>query len=210
MTSRRQHWEDVYQARDHELVSWYQANPTNSLALIESCGSSRDAPLIDVGGGSSVLVDRLLERGYADVSVADLSASALGHSRTRLGVRSKDVTWIECDIIDHQLERHYAIWHDRAVFHFLTNHGDQVRYVDQVRRAVPEGGHVVMATFALDGPEQCSGLPVQRYGEQSMAHVLGDEFEAVAFVREAHETPHGSIQNFQYGLFERTSTMPGV
>jgi SAM-dependent methyltransferase len=204
MKPRKQHWEDVYQVRDHDLVSWYQADPILSVELISSCGTNLNSPLIDVGGGSSVLVDRLLETGYIDISVIDLSPTALRNSRTRLGERARDVTWIESDITDHMFDHHFAIWHDRAVFHFLTEPEDQERYVDQIRNVIPAGGHVIIATFAPDGPDQCSGLPVQRYDEQSLSDVLGAGFEPMRFEREAHRTPSGSIQRFVYGSFTRT------
>lgn len=195
----------MYQSKDHELLSWYQAHPAKSLTLIESCCTDRDASVLDVGGGSSLLVDRLLELGHTDVTVADVSPTALAHSRARLGAISEDVTWIECDVTNGALHGPYAVWHDRAVFHFLTDPSDQRQYVSQIRRVIPRGGHVIIAAFALDGPDTCSGLPVQRYGEESLGRALGGEFEGLTFVLDAHETPHGSIQNFQYGLFRRTT-----
>ncbi len=183
------------------MVSWYQAHPTHSLALIDSCSGGVDAPLIDVGGGSSVLVDHLVDRGHSDLTVIDLSATALSQSRSRLGDRADDVVWIEGDVTEHDFSRKFAVWHDRAVFHFLIDPLDRERYVNQLREAISPGGHVILATFAPDGPEQCSGLPVQRYSEHTMAEALGVSFAAVEFMYDAHRTPSGSIQSFIYGRF---------
>ena len=203
MTSRQQHWQTVYRDRDPEGVSWYQENPERSRHLIESAGLPPSARIIDVGGGASRLVDRLLDTGFTDLTVLDLSAAALTYAGKRLGARAGDVTWIEADVIDHEFGERFDLWHDRAVFHFLCEEGDRRAYVDQLRGAVSPAGHVIMATFGLDGPEQCSGLPIERYGPESLSRALGEDFVAVGFEEEAHRTPTGGTQHFLYGHFRR-------
>ena len=203
MEDRRRHWEGVYRDRDPASVSWYQENPARSLILIEETSVPDDAPIIDIGGGAGRLVDRLLELGYSRLTVLDLASTALNHARERLGVRSRDVTWLDADVLEHEFEHRYAVWHDRAVFHFLTEPADRDRYVAQVTTAIEPGGHVILATFSPDGPETCSGLPVQRHSPESLTACLGRSFEAVGFQEEAHHTPSGEVQHFLYGRFQR-------
>ena len=205
MEDRRQHWEQLYQNRDPSTVSWYQENPARSLILIEETSVAADAPIIDIGGGAGRLVDRLLEIGYSRLTVLDLAPTALRQAQERLGARSREVTWLDADVLEHEFEHPYAVWHDRAVFHFLTDPGDRDRYVGQLTTAVEPGGHVILATFGPDGPELCSGLPVQRHSPESLAGCLGSAFEAVDFQEEAHHTPSGTIQHFLYGRFVRLS-----
>ena len=163
---------------------------------------SRSAPVIDVGGGASVLVDGLLEAGFTDVTVLDLSGAALSASRTRLGERARLVKWIEADVTQADLPpRPFDLWHDRAVFHFLVDPADRRAYLQVLRRALRPGAHVVMATFAEDGPERCSGLPVQRYAPSQLHAALGEDFEWLASEREQHLTPGGVLQQFQYSVF---------
>jgi SAM-dependent methyltransferase len=203
MTSTQQYWDSVYQERDHELVGWYQANPTRSLRLLRECGVSPDAPIVNIGGGSSVLVDRLIDEGYTDVTVLDLSATALAVAQERLGPRSALVTWIEADVTEYHFDRAFQVWHDRAALHFLIDTASQRRYVERLRSAVPAGGHVIVAAFAPDGPESCSGLPVKRYSQDSLSRTLGADFAAVTFENETHRTPGGSAQEFLYAHFQR-------
>jgi SAM-dependent methyltransferase len=200
---RQQHWESVHRETDQELVGWFQAYPALSLSLLRSCDVNLDAPVVDIGGGSSVLVDHLLDAGYSDVTVLDLSATALALAKERLGSRSDLVTWIEADVTEHHFARAYRVWHDRAVLHFLTDEDGRARYVERLMGAVPAGGHVIIATFAPNGPEHCSGLPVRRYSEESLSQTLGPGFEPVRFEHEAHRTPGGATQEFLYGHFER-------
>ena len=207
MESRQQHWETVHRTREQHLVGWYQATPTVSLELLRSCGVAKSAPVVDVGGGSSALVDHLVDTGHTDVSVLDISATALALARRRLGSRAEAVTWIECDVTGHSFDRTFDVWHDRAAFHFLTETDSQQRYVALLSQSLDVGGFAVIATFALNGPESCSGLPVQRYGPDSLAHRLGPDFEAVTFRHETHLTPGGANQEFLYGLFRRTSQL---
>jgi 2-polyprenyl-3-methyl-5-hydroxy-6-metoxy-1,4-benzoquinol methylase len=203
VTSIERHWESVYQQNDDELVGWFQAYPALSLRMVQDCTVSADAPIVDVGGGSSRLVDHLLQAGYTDVSVLDLSPTALHLAQKRLGARSQHVAWIEADVTEHRFARKYRIWHDRAVMHFLVDPQDEVRYVERLRHAIPTGGHAIIATFAPDGPQRCSGLPVKRHSAQSMSQVLGAGFEPVRFEYERHRTPSGSEQSFIYGWFRR-------
>lgn len=199
MQTPKEHWEKVYQTKQPDAVSWFQEHATRSLELIRSVGTSLNANVIDVGGGASTLVDDLLNSGFRNVSVLDLSASALEVARKRLGAAGDCVTWISGDICTVNLpEQAYDIWHDRAVFHFLTNPVDRAAYVQQVMKSVKPGGHVIVATFAPDGPEQCSGLPVARYAPGELHQEFGPSFELLEHMSEEHKTPWGSVQHFVY------------
>lgn len=199
MHASKDHWEKVYQTKQPDAVSWFQEHATRSLDLIRSTGAPLSANIIDVGGGASTLVDDLLASGFKNVSVLDLSASALDVARKRLGTAGNSVTWIAGDIRSVALPaHHYDIWHDRAVFHFLTDPADRAAYIDQVMKSVKPGGHVIVATFAPDGPEQCSGLPVVRYSADELHQEFGASFKLVEHISEEHKTPWGSIQHFVY------------
>lgn len=199
MQNQKAHWEKIYQTKQPDAVSWFQAHAMRSLEIIRSIGAPADANIIDVGGGTSTLVDDLLNDGFRHVSVLDLSASALEVAHARLGARGDDVLWIAGDIRDVNLsDQAYDIWHDRAVFHFLTDPADRAAYVRQVMKAVKPGGHVIVATFAPDGPEQCSGLPVVRYAPDQLHGEFGPSFELVEHASEAHKTPWGAVQHFVY------------
>jgi 2-polyprenyl-3-methyl-5-hydroxy-6-metoxy-1,4-benzoquinol methylase len=199
MHDQREHWEKVYQTKPADTVSWFQEHATRSLELIRSVGASLNASLIDVGGGASTLVDDLLGSGFKNVTVLDLSASALDVARMRLGAAADSVTWMQGDICAVNLpDQRYDIWHDRAVFHFLTDATDRAAYVQQVMKSVNPGGHVIVATFAPDGPEQCSGLPVARYSPGELHQEFGPSFELLEHMSEEHKTPWGSVQQFVY------------
>jgi ubiquinone/menaquinone biosynthesis C-methylase UbiE len=199
MDKQQEHWEKVYQTKPSDAVSWFQEHATRSLEIIRSIGVTSGASVIDVGGGASTLVDDLLTGGIKHVSVLDLSASALEVARRRLGLLAQNVTWITGDIRTVDLpEQTYDIWHDRAVFHFLTDPADRMAYVRQVLKSVKRGGHVIVATFAPDGPEQCSGLPVARYAPDQLHDEFGTAFELLEHSSEEHKTPWGSIQHFVY------------
>ena len=198
------HWETIYRTKDVHEVSWFQPEARRSLDLIMRICPDRSAPIIDVGAGASVLVDNLLAAGYQDLSVLDLSEAALGISRDRLGTDSAKVKWIRADVLRAQFdEGAYAVWHDRAVFHFLTDATDRQAYVEQVRRAVSPGGYVLVATFAEDGPEYCSGLPVVRYSAEGLHSEFGTDFLLVRSEHEDHRTPGGAEQSFLYCLCRR-------
>ncbi len=198
---RQQHWEEVYQAKGESGVSWYQDYPEISLKFIEQTGIESDAPLIDVGGGASVLVDNLLRKGYRRVAVLDISSAALECVRQRLADKAEQVEWLVSDITCFEPEHDFALWHDRAVFHFLTAEHDRQRYIEVLKSALRQGGYLILATFALDGPQQCSGLPVERYDADKMQAVLGEAFTLLDSRRECHITPSGSEQRFTYALF---------
>lgn len=193
------HWDTVYRTKVATEVSWYQEHAVRSLALIRRTGVPVTGRIIDVGGGASTLVDDLLAAGYADITVADISPAALDVARSRLGALADQVTWLEADITRASMPiASYDIWHDRAVFHFLTDAADRARYVEQVRRAVKSGGHVIVATFATDGPDRCSGLPVTKYDPESLHAEFGSDFRLTESMRETHITPTGGGQRFVY------------
>ena len=198
------HWETLYRTTDVHDVSWYQSEARRSLELISQVAPAGPAPIIDVGAGASVLVDNLLAAGYEDLTVLDLAEAALDVSRRRLGDVAARVNWLAADILRVRLDQGaYAVWHDRAVFHFLTNAEDRRVYVEQVRRSVRPGGHVLIATFAEDGPTRCSGLPVVRYSADALHSEFGPDFRMVASEHEEHRTPAGSGQSFLYYLCRR-------
>ena len=200
----KSHWEKVYDSSDPTQVSWYQAEPHVSLHLIEKVAAGFDSPIIDVGGGASTLVDGLLDAGYRNVTVLDIAPSSLAIARQRLGERADRVHWMAADILDAELsEAAYDVWHDRAVFHFLTKPEDRQQYIAQVLRAVAPGGHVIVASFALDGPARCSGLDVVRYSPVSMHREFGSSFRLIDSTREEHHTPSGRTQEFLYCLCRR-------
>lgn len=195
----KDHWEKVYTTKEADNVSWFQAHAELSMRLIRESCPRRDAAIIDVGGGASTLVDELLDDGYPNVTVLDLSSAALAESRRRLGVRGETVRWMEADITCAEFEPHsFDLWHDRAVFHFLTTKKDRIAYVRQVLQAVKPGGHVIMATFGGDGPSQCSGLPVMRYAPDELHAEFGDAFTLLAHEEQLHHTPFGTDQQFVY------------
>ncbi len=199
MNEQQEHWEKVYKTKAPDAVSWFQEHATRSLEIIRSISAASNAQIIDVGGGASTLVDDLLIGGFKHVSVLDLSTSALEVARKRLGALDQNVTWITGDIRTVDLPAQtYDIWHDRAVFHFLTDPADRMAYVRQVVKAVKPGGHVIVATFAPDGPEQCSGLPVVRYDPDQLHGEFGAAFELLEHASEEHKTPWGSVQHFVY------------
>ena len=198
------HWETVYRTKDVRRVSWFQLEARRSLDLITRICPDLSAPIIDVGAGASVLVDNLLAAGYRNLSVLDVSEAALEISRDRLGADSDKVKWMRADVLRARVDDGaYAVWHDRAVFHFLTDAADRQTYVEQVRRAVRPGGHVLVATFAEDGPESCSGLPVVRYSVEGLHSEFGTDFRLLRSEHEDHRTPGGQDQSFLYCLCRR-------
>lgn len=197
-TETQDHWNRVYTTRAVDAVSWYQAQPKISLELIAAADLPVDAPIIDIGGGASVLVDCLLAQGRSALSVLDVSAAALANSRARLGANAAKVQWIEADVREFEPPQRYALWHDRAVFHFLTDPADRERYMAAMRRSLKPRAHVVVATFALDGPARCSGLDVARYDAATLHAQFGDDFEPLDSRRETHITPAGAEQRFTW------------
>lgn len=200
--NRKSHWEEVYRTKAPDEVSWYQRHSELSLALIRDAAPGPDAALLDVGGGAATLVDDLLADGFRNVSVLDISAAALFRARERLGEAAERVRWIEADVLEYAFSpRSVDVWHDRAAFHFLTSPNDRRRYVEQLHRALKPRGDAIIASFAEDGPERCSGLEVRRYSPESMQAELGEEFRLRKHVREIHTTPAGKEQSFVYCVF---------
>jgi 2-polyprenyl-3-methyl-5-hydroxy-6-metoxy-1,4-benzoquinol methylase len=198
MDDRQRHWESVYSSKSVDEVSWFQPHAASSLRLIKGC-ADRGAHIIDVGGGASVLVDDLLDAGYHNLTVLDLAESALAASRARLGARAQAVQWVADDVTRADLpSMHYDVWHDRAVFHFLTDPDDRARYVTQVLKSVKPGGHVIVATFGPGGPLQCSGLDVVRYTPDVLHAAFGAPFRLLGHETEIHQTPTGKEQEFVY------------
>lgn len=200
----KDHWQHVYTTKPADSVSWFQPRAEISLRLIGATGVTRSAPVIDVGGGASTLVDGLLADGYSQLSVLDISAAALAVARERLGQGGSSVQWIEADITEAALPAAgYALWHDRAAFHFLTADEAVDAYWRQVLHAVRPGGHLIIATFAEDGPVQCSGLAIRRYSQAEPQAVFAGAFQLRHYEKELHRTPWESVQSFGYCSFER-------
>jgi SAM-dependent methyltransferase len=199
------HWDAVYEKRAVEDVSWYEPHADKSLDLIRGTGVELDDPIIDVGSGASFLVEDLLAAGYRDLTVLDISAQVLDKLRERLGSRAQLVAMLHRDVTAFDPDRRYALWHDRAVFHFLMARADRERYIEALGRALRPGGHLVMATFGPDGLERCSGLPTMRYDARVLAAELGREFELIESSLVLHRTPWGSAQQFLYCRFDQTA-----
>lgn len=193
------HWESVYRSKSFDAVSWYAPHLDDSLKLIEALCPAHDSALIDVGGGESTLVDDLLAKGYRKLSVLDISAEAIAFTRHRLGISAAGVQWLVGDVTTMDLGEHsFDLWHDRAVFHFLTTETQRQAYVAQVRRSVKPGGHVVLATFGPQGPQKCSGLEVVRYDDAALHGQFGGEFVKLGSHLSEHHTPMGTVQQFLY------------
>jgi 2-polyprenyl-3-methyl-5-hydroxy-6-metoxy-1,4-benzoquinol methylase len=203
MSAADEHWETIYRSRSSTEVSWFQRSPRTSVQLIESAASSHSAAVIDVGGGASLLVDRLAERGFTDLTVLDLSDHALDEVRRRLATKAAAISFVHHDVLTWSADRLYDVWHDRAVFHFLTESDDKDRYVEQVHRALHEGATAIVGTFAEDGPTHCSGLPVSRYSPEQLDSAFDGAFTAVRHEREEHITPNGVMQPFTWVVLRR-------
>ncbi len=210
MTDPLTHWQGVYAHRAQDTVSWYELVPARSLEMIQATGVGKSAPILDVGGGASTLVDHLLADGFTDITVLDITVAALETAKQRLGARAAAVTWLAEDIRFFRPGRQFAVWHDRVAFHFLTDPADQQRYLTSLRGALqgPGGGHVILATFGPDGPTSCSGLPVQRYSAEDLGGLLGPEFVLRDTHLDMHTTPAGSTQQLMYGRWQRVPSEP--
>ncbi len=203
-TGRQMHWQNVYQTRSADSVSWYRPHLDVSIELLEQAGLSRQSRLIDIGGGASSLVDDLLNRGLKEVTVLDISSEALAIAKARLGAHALEVTWLVGDVLDAALScSSFDLWHDRAVFHFLTDTDDVARYAEQAARAAKSGGYALIAGFAPDGPERCSGLPVARRSADDIARIFAPAFFLQQARAERHLTPAGTAQSFAYALLKR-------
>lgn len=200
-SEQERHWRRVYETKAADEVSWFQASPAPSLDMISKAGLAPGARIVDVGGGASTLIDHLLDQGF-QVTGLDIADSALDVARARLGDRSARATWIATDVTTWRPEAQFDLWHDRAVFHFLTDPGRRAQYIAALRAALAPSGWVVMATFGPEGPEKCSGLPVRRWSAQGLAAELGDDFRLVEAADETHLTPGGSGQVFTWALLQ--------
>lgn len=203
MSDRKAHWENVYKDKSALEVSWYQSEPLLSLQLIHNAQLASDAAIIDVGGGASVLIDHLCDEGSSNVAVLDISANALACAKERLGDKAKNVEWFDEDVTCFKPPHPFSLWHDRAVFHFLTEASDRHSYVDVLKRALAPNSHVIIAAFALGGPTKCSGLDIVQYDAEKLQAELGDDFELVEEISEMHITPSKAEQNFSYFRFVR-------
>jgi 2-polyprenyl-3-methyl-5-hydroxy-6-metoxy-1,4-benzoquinol methylase len=195
----QEHWERVYETKAPDQVSWFRPHLETSLALIGRAAGDRSASIIDVGGGASTLVDDLIGRGYRNITVLDISLAAIEVAKERLGEASESVQWLRADVTQADLPAHsYNVWHDRAVFHFLTKPEERLAYVRNVALAVKPGGHVIVSTFGPEGPNKCSGLDVMRYDAESLHEQFGRRFRLVESSKELHDTPFGTTQQFLY------------
>jgi trans-aconitate methyltransferase len=199
----KDHWQRTYEAKAEREVSWHQDQPEPSLTLVTAAAPSLASPIIDIGGGSSHLVDHLVQRGYSRIAVLDTSPAALARSQARLGAQATSVDWIVADITAWTPAERYEVWHDRAAFHFMVTEADRAAYLARMRQALFPGGCAIIATFAPDGPEKCSGLPVMRYDPASLATMMGPDFTLVRSERHLHRTPWGAVQPFQFSVFRR-------
>lgn len=204
MVDVQQHWQDIWKRKHVDEVSWFQSSADTSVRLIAGLADDPDAAIIDVGGGASPLAGQLVERGYTDVTVLDVSEAALQAGRDRLGETADRITWVVGDVTSHAFDRAYDVWHDRAVLHFLIDDEDAARYVGQLESALADGGAAVIAPFGPNGPTQCSGLDVRRYAPETLTRLLGEGFSPVHFETEVHTTPSDADQEFLYGVFRRT------
>ena len=197
------HWEGIYESKKTDEVSWFQSEPMLSLRLIESV-ARKDSAIVEIGAGNSFLSKGLLDRKFTDITVLDISKHALDLLESQLGDRAIQIERIEADVLEWQPQRSFDIWHDRAVFHFLISPDDQEKYLELTKRAVKKGGYLILGTFALDGPEKCSGLDTARYDGAALQSLFSDGFTLLSSEREAHITPSGSVQNFTWVIMQRT------
>ena len=203
---RREHWEQVFSSRAEDEVSWFEAVPETSLALIRACRLTADALILDVGAGASHLPDALLREGFTRVAVLDISPAALARTKERLGPLAQSVGFIVADVTNWRPDLLVDVWHDRAVLHFLTDEADRAAYAQALQSAVRPGGYVIISNFAPSGPERCSGLPVVRADQTAIAALLGPEFDLVEAFEKDHITPKGARQRFLFTRFRRRAT----
>ena len=204
--STQEHWNKAYSSKPYEGLSWYQAQPTLSLGLIADCMVDPDAAIVDIGGGASLLAENLLDRGYRNITVLDISDEAIRQAKHRLGASAAKIQWRAENVTDFDPARLFNFWHDRAVLHFLTSETDRAKYRKALEHSISPRGNGVIATFALDGPEKCSGLPVVRYGPEEMRTLLGSQFRLLKTHPETHTTPGGAEQKFMYFRLKRVGT----
>ena len=203
---RKKHWDTIYQTKDLKDVSWYQPTPETSLGFFQQFKIPTTAKIIDVGGGDSFLVDHLLDLGYQDLSVLDISAEAIERAKQRLGEKAKKVTWIVADITTFKPSVAYDFWHDRAAFHFLTDEQDISKYLEIAYKSIGEAGLLVIGTFSDQGPKKCSGIDIKQYSETTMTLRLKEKFEKIECLRVDHKTPFDTLQNFIFCSFRKLQT----
>ncbi|WP_265429037.1 class I SAM-dependent methyltransferase [Chryseobacterium sp. YIM B08800] len=197
----KEHWENVYETKNPNEVSWTQKIPQTSLNLIEEVSKDKSSKIIDIGGGDSNLVDFLLEKGFTNISVLDISAKALEKAKTRLETQAENVDWLVTDVTEFKTNTKYDVWHDRAAFHFLTTEEEIKKYVEIVRSAVSDT--LIIGTFSVNGPQKCSGLPISQYNEEGLKNIFSKDFELVKSFTEDHVTPFGTVQNFIFCQFKK-------
>jgi ubiquinone/menaquinone biosynthesis C-methylase UbiE len=207
---KKAHWEKVYSTKQLNEVSWYQPNPEVSLRFIQELGIPHEASVIDIGGGDSLLADHLLEAGFTDITVLDISEAAIERAKKRLGPKADEVKWIVSDITEFKPQRVYDFWHDRATFHFLTTETDVQTYLRISQSAISPGGKLLIGTFAENGPEKCSGLPVKQYSEESMSATIRRWFEKIKCIHTDHLTPFNTIQHFLFCSFKKSTSSYGL
>ncbi len=200
---KKKHWENIYQTKDLKDVSWYQSTPTTSLDFLKQFEIPTTAKIIDVGGGDSFLVDHLLDLGYSDITVLDISAASLDRAKLRLGDRASQVKWIVADAATFKPTEQYDFWHDRAAFHFLTRDEEITNYIDTVQKSIKPTGVLVIGTFSETGPKKCSGIDIKQYSEKTMTDLLARFFEKVKCISVDHQTPFNTIQNFIFCSFKK-------
>ncbi len=201
---RKEHWEKVYNTKSHKEVSWFTEHATVALELISQTKIGKENSIIDIGGGASTLVDDLMKQGFEDITVIDISSKALEIAKSRLGHEASKVIWIEADILESNFNnRNYDLWHDRAVFHFLTSDLERIQYKGKLAKHLANGGHAILSIFADDGPEKCSGLTIRRHGNSELEQFMGPEFELVFHSRTIHQTPSKTDQKFINMIFQR-------
>jgi 2-polyprenyl-3-methyl-5-hydroxy-6-metoxy-1,4-benzoquinol methylase len=202
-TDRKQHWETIYGTKQSDEVSWFQRYPKTSMEFVHLFNLPLDAKIIDVGGGDSNLIDTLIDAGYTDITVLDISANAIERTKARLGEKGARVKWIVSDVTEFEPTEQYDFWHDRAAFHFLTSEALADKYVAIAKRGIKPGGYLVLGTFSESGPRKCSGLDIQQYSEESMSEKFTDGFERIKCVHEDHTTPFDTVQRFLFCSFRR-------
>lgn len=200
--NRKQHWEKIYKTKKMDEVSWYQPVPETSLAILENCALPKSAKIIDVGGGDSFFVDKLLDLGYQNITILDISEEALSKTQRRLGGKANQVTWIAADAADFMPAEQFDFWHDRAAFHFLTSPSEINKYKLALKAGVKQGGFLAIGTFSKQGPLKCSGIEIKQYSKESMTALLQENFVPCEFLCEDHLTPFGTTQNFIFGVFK--------
>lgn len=200
---RKEHWERVYNSKKLTEVSWYQPTPSTSLDFIQELGITKDAAIIDVGGGDSFLADHLLERGFTNITVLDISEAAIARAQKRLGGKAGLVNWVVSDIMEYQPDRHFDCWHDRAAFHFLTSDEEISKYLAIANLSLADSGKIIIGTFSETGPEKCSGLAIKQYSEEGLGSLIKKWFDKIKCIHTHHLTPFNSIQDFLFCSFKK-------